>query len=200
MCDELRWLSVCWINMAHITLHVSWFWCSLLGFPCEITNSDTVFDDNSLHMLEDKTTLPVFMTIVAPLPVLDKSCDTICWKLMTKVSISWYMIPFAFRKWRRIRAVAPQLISRPSTPDSFQINWHLDRPHQCVLPPQGGNTKWHLHSQGTGEIWNYPYHLSMVFATLAFKIMNSCRQAHWRERHFTSPHRTAAALQQQKYL
>ena len=71
---------------------------------------------------------------------------------------------------------------------SFQIKWHLDRPRKCAPQLQRGNTKWHLHWQGTGEIWNYLYHLPMVFATLAFKIMNSCRQTHWRECHFTTLH------------
>lgn len=71
---------------------------------------------------------------------------------------------------------------------SFQMYWQLDKPRQCALPIQRGNTKWHIHSKGTGEMWNYQYHLPMVFATLAFKIMNSCRQIHWREHHFTTLH------------
>lgn len=75
---------------------------------------------------------------------------------------------------------------------------HLDRWDQCAVPPQWSNTKWHLHSQGTGEMWNHLYHLVMVPATLAFKIMSFCRQAHWQELHFM--HGTAEAFQKQKKL
>ena len=31
-----------------------------------------------------------------------------------------------------------------------------------------------------------PHHLPVVFATLAFKLMNSCRRTRWRERHSTA--------------
>lgn len=83
---------------------------------------------------------------------------------------------------------APRLINT----GSFQPDWQLNRPRQCVFffffPLQRDKTKWHLHSQGTGEMWNYPHHLPMVFATLAFKIMKSCRQTHRRKHHFTTPH------------
>lgn len=79
---------------------------------------------------------------------------------------------------------------------SCEMWWQLHRLDQCAVPRQWSNRKWHLHSQGIGEMWNHLYHLAMVSATLAFKIMNFCRQAHCKELH--SVHCTAEAFQKQK--
>lgn len=79
---------------------------------------------------------------------------------------------------------------------SFEMRWALDRLDRSAVPLQWSNRTWHLHSQGTGEMWNHLYHLALVSATLAFKIMSFCRQVRWNELHFA--HCTAEAFHKQK--
>lgn len=126
--------------------------------------------------------------------------DKICYVTARELSCYANIIPIwgVFGEWRLQPSVTyNQLVINLS---SFRINWQLDRLvlRRCREVIQGGIF---THSRGTGGIWNYPYHLSVLFATLAFEIMNSCRQFGWREVHFTTlPHGTAEALQWVKEL
>lgn len=96
-------------------------------------------------------------------------------------------------RWLAVDFGALCLISSPSTAAHFR------RPggRTGALQLQRGNTKWHLQS---GGMRIHPYHLAVVFATLAFKIMSLGRKAHRWERHFTVHScRASAAAVSSKY-
>lgn len=94
---------------------------------------------------------------------------------------SFYSDSPTFRKCRQITAgdLSSRLIrwlsslAHFSYPDSWTVLANV-LVHYWEITQSGIFTH-----GGTGEIWNYLYHLLVVFATLAFRTMNSCRQTHW---------------------
>lgn len=97
----------------------------------------------------------------------------------------------AVRERRQITAVdigAPHLISRLSTATPVRLTG-IWTDHANVRFHDGEEIQSGIFTHRAQEKYEITqYHLPMVFAMLAFKIMNSCRRTQWREQHYTALH------------